>query len=131
MIWMLCGGSEKHRLREYIPCERQSKTGYRTDATDTRVAIAICNLWQKSPRLLYAVASLRTIGKEAGVSHNTVAQALHRLHGWFVNVVPLTDMEGRGAGCLGVGPGRRRLLYFEHRARSTRRQVSFAYFYTR
>ncbi len=89
----------------YVLRELQSAKGYRTDGTDTRVAVAVCNLWQQSPRFLYAVTSLRMLGKEAGVSPNAAAAALKRLNGWFVVVEPLTDQEGRGAGCLGLTLG--------------------------
>lgn len=83
---------------EYVPRELQSATGYRSDSTDTRVADAICDLWQDE-LLADATTSKRQLAKRAGVTPNTAMAALRRLAGWFAHVAEAED-EDTGAGLL-------------------------------
>lgn len=88
---------------EYVPTELQCAAGYRTDGTDTRVADAICDLWQRGT-LFDVVTSKRELGTLAGVSPNSALKALRRLHGWFTHVdVLTTDGTETGAYRLRLG----------------------------
>lgn len=68
---------------EYVPAELQSAAGYRTDATDTRVADAILDLWQRSRFLPTFPTGKRILAAMAGCSPNAAAAAVKRLEGWF------------------------------------------------
>ena len=75
---------------DFVPARLQSKAGYRTDSTDTKIADAILDVCaeQKSFRV---IISPRDLALRAGVgSKNTVVAALARLAGWFA------DSSGNG-----------------------------------
>jgi hypothetical protein len=74
----------------FIPQELKCKAGYRTDATDTKIADALLDLCEakgtRTPR-----GSLEDLRRRANVgSRQTVANALRRLAGWFCDYDPAT-----------------------------------------
>jgi len=76
---------------EYVPAALQSATGYRTDATDTRVADAILDLWQRSRFLPTFPTGKRVLAAMAGCSPNAAAAAVKRLEGWFCYATETED----------------------------------------
>lgn len=97
-LWVRCNS-----FAEYVPKELQSATGYRTDSTDTRVADAICDLWQRE-QVCDAIASKRQLGRLAGVSPNAALAAVRRLAGWFIHVGEV-DADGQDFGLMRLIPG--------------------------
>jgi len=79
---------------DFVPSDKQSATGYRTDSTDTKVADALLDI-AESKRTRRFVTSLEDIRRLAGVgSRSTVKNALEdRLAGWFVTKEE--DQDGR------------------------------------
>jgi hypothetical protein len=69
---------------DYVPKELQSAVGYRTDATDTKVADALLDVCAERGTFTVLVG-LRNLAKRAGVaSPQTIANAINRLSGWFL-----------------------------------------------
>ena len=76
---------------EYVPDALQSAAGYRTDATDTRVADAILDLWQRSRFMPTFPTGKRILAAMAGCSPNAAAAAVKRLEGWFCYAAEAAD----------------------------------------
>lgn len=71
-------------FREFIPTELQSRVGYRTDSTDTKLADALLDLAELAHNFT-VYASYETLRDRAGLgSKSTVQAALKRLLGWFI-----------------------------------------------
>jgi DNA-binding MarR family transcriptional regulator len=73
-----------HSFENFIPPELRSEH-YRTDASDTKVADAWCDLFAQQGKLL-ATAGKRQLAKLAGVGCNTAFAATLRLNGWLYDV---------------------------------------------
>lgn len=87
---------------EYVPAALQSAAGYRTDATDTRVADAILDLWQRSRFMPTFPTGKRILAAMAGCSPNAAAAAVKRLEGWFCYTTEAADGYSFAPGDLVV-----------------------------
>jgi DNA-binding transcriptional ArsR family regulator len=74
-----------HSFAEHVPTSPDGI--YRTDATDTKIADAICDAMLEDNRLDIVIGKKR-LGKLAGAGCNTAERALGRLNGWLFTVTP-------------------------------------------
>ena len=87
---------------DHVPQELQCSRGYRTDGTDTKLAVALLELVEEK-RSWTVRAGLRTLALRAGLgSPQTVANALERLDGWFVERLDDGLLHVRGEDLLGT-----------------------------
>jgi len=68
---------------DFVPAELQCAAGYRTDATDTRIADAYLDIADSRGTWRFMVSN-RTIAEKAGVSAGSVPAARRRLADWFL-----------------------------------------------